>query len=289
MSLYALISWPVSVPRLLLGLLISTAIGYLAYQRHSLSHSGVVGAIITGTLIFGFGGWVAGLTLIAFFVYSSVLSKYKERRKNEVAADKFEKGSRRDIGQALANGGPAALLAVFFFLYRDQIWIFAAFIGAMATSNADTWATELGVLSPHRPRMITSGKVVTPGTSGGITLLGSSAAAMGGLVIGLSVWAFIGGRNLLDSSVNWTSYWWVVPAGLLGGLLGTMFDSFLGATVQAMFTNPETGKETEKRVARNGVKNEFKRGLNFMDNDAVNFLSACMGAGVAAVFYLLIK
>lgn len=288
MALYALVSWPVSLPRLLLGLLISAAIGVFAYQRRSLTLSGALGAIITGTLIFGFGGWVMGLALIAFFVYGTVLSKYKERQKNEVVDEKFDKGSRRDIGQALANGGLAAILAVFFSLNRDQLWLLAAFVGIMATVNADTWATELGVLSRRSPRLITSGKLVPPGTSGGITLLGTTAAALGGLVMGLSIWAFIGVRALFNNNLNWASFWWIVPAGLVGGLVGTMADSLLGATIQAMFTNPETDKETEKRLARNGVKNTFKRGLPFMDNDAVNFLSSFLGAAVAALLYLLI-
>jgi len=288
MALFALVSWNVSLPRLLLGLVISTAIAVFAYQRRSLSFSGGLGAMITGTLIFGFGGWVMGLTLIAFFVYGTVLSKYKERQKNEVAADKFDKGSRRDIGQALANGGFGAILAVFFFLYPAQLWIFAAFVGTMATVNADTWATELGVLSRRPPRLITSGKLVSPGTSGGITLFGSIAAALGGLAIGLSVWLFTAGRALLNNEVNWLAFWWVLPAGLLGGLVGTMIDSLLGATVQAMFTNPETGKETEKRIARNGLKNTFTRGLPFMDNDAVNFLSSISGAAVAVLVFGLL-
>jgi len=56
------------VPRLVAGLIISALIGWLAYQRRSLSRSGVLGAVITGTLIFGFGGLAAGLLLIAFFL-----------------------------------------------------------------------------------------------------------------------------------------------------------------------------------------------------------------------------
>lgn len=288
MALYALISWPVSLPRLLAGLALSTAIGLFAYRRHSLTFSGVLGAIITGSLIFGLGGWVMGLTLIAFFVYGTVLSKYKERQKNEVAADKFDKGSRRDIGQALANGGLGAVLAAFFFLNPSQLWLFAAFVGTMATVNADTWATELGVLSKRPPRMITSGKIVAPGTSGGITLRGTMAAALGALAIGVSVWALLAGKALFNNGFDWLAFWWVLPAGLLGGLLGTMLDSLLGASVQAMFTNPETSKETEKRIARNGVKNVFKRGWPFMDNDAVNFISSGGGAIIAALVFLLL-
>jgi uncharacterized protein (TIGR00297 family) len=283
---YALAFWSVSFVMLLLGLVISTLIGLFAYKRKSLSFSGVLGAIITGTTIFGFGGWIAGLTLIAFFVYSTVLSKFKERTKLEKAGDKFDKGSRRDIGQALANGGLGSILIVLYFVYPPEIWLFAAFVAAMATVNADTWATEIGVLSKAQPRLIINGKTVTPGTSGGITLLGTTATALGGLAIGLTVWLMFGVWAIFERSVDWLGLWWLVPVGIVGGLAGSLFDSFLGATVQAMYTNPETGKETEKKVARNGVKNEFLRGWRFMTNDMVNFLSSIFGAGIGALIAL---
>ncbi|HIC90193.1 MAG TPA: DUF92 domain-containing protein, partial [Anaerolineae bacterium] len=61
---------------LLLGLLLSSGISLVAYWRESLSASGIVGAVLTGTLIFGLGGWLWGWLLIAFFISSSVLSHY---------------------------------------------------------------------------------------------------------------------------------------------------------------------------------------------------------------------
>jgi len=284
--LWALVSWQVNITMLLLGLALSIAIGYVAYSRRSLSFSGVLGAIITGTTIFGFGGWVMGLTLIAFFIYGSILSKYKEREKTNVAQDKFDKGSRRDFGQALANGGVGAVFAVLYFLNPSMTWLFAAFVGTMATVNADTWATEIGVLSKRPPRLVTTGKVVTPGTSGGITLLGTSATLIGGLLIGITVYLLRIIFGLFEGNTsNWQSFW-IILAALAGGFAGSLFDSLLGATVQAMYHNPETGKETEKKIARNGVKNVFERGWRYMDNDMVNFFSSAIGAGVATLAVL---
>jgi uncharacterized membrane protein len=86
--------------RLLTGLVLSALIGLLAYRRGSLARSGVLGAVIVGTAIFGFGGWAWGLLLILFFVTSSLLSHFQERRKERLA-EKFAKGHRRDIWQAL--------------------------------------------------------------------------------------------------------------------------------------------------------------------------------------------
>src|SRR5256885_2440466 len=91
--------------RLLLGLLFSSVRGVVAYRRKSLDKSGVLGAIVCGTSIVGMGGWSWGLSLIYFFVSSSLLSSFRAREKAIVASDKFSKGSRRDLLQAVANGG----------------------------------------------------------------------------------------------------------------------------------------------------------------------------------------
>jgi uncharacterized protein (TIGR00297 family) len=256
-----------------LGLLFSTAIGGLAYWRRSLTVSGWLGAVIVGTLTFGFGGWAWGLTLIAFFVSSSLLSHYKESLKERRAAEKFAKGGRRDLWQALANGGLAALCAVAYAALGQPVALLAAFAGLMATVNADTWATELGVLSPHKPRLITSGKPVEPGTSGGVTVFGTSAAAVGALLIGGVLWALL----LVEGR---PAGWWVIPAALLGGLGGAIIDSLLGATVQAIYAYPD-GRETERRVARDGTRTTYLRGWPWMNNDIVNLLSSVAGALIA--------
>ena len=154
----------------------------------------MVGAIITGTAIFGFGGWTWGLVLIAFFVSSTLLSHFRRADKTAMA-EKFAKGERRDLAQTLANGGFGALLAVAVLLFIDlpgkprlgnplYAYLTLAYFGAIASANADTWATELGVLSRTPPRLITTGKPVAPGTSGGITWYGTVAALAGSAFIG---------------------------------------------------------------------------------------------------------
>lgn len=262
-----------------LGLLFSALIGGLAFWRRSLTASGWLGAVIVGTLTFGFGGWAWGLTLIAFFVSSSQLSHYKEAVKERRAAEKFAKGGRRDLWQVLANGGLAAACAVAYALLGAPALLLAAFAGLMATVTADTWATELGVLSPRPPRSILGGRTVEPGTSGGITMAGTSAAAGGALLIGVLLWLLL----LLEGRPGGP---WLVAAATLGGLGGAMVDSLLGATMQATYAYAD-GRETERRVARDGAPTTFVRGLPWLNNDVVNLLSSIAGAliaiGVAAL------
>jgi uncharacterized protein (TIGR00297 family) len=257
--------------RFLAGLLFSSSIALLAYRSHSLNKSGAVGAIASGTTILGMGGWPWGLSLVYFFVSSSLLSHFRKRDKLRTAADKFSKGSQRDIAQVVANGGGATLMALTYGLTHHPL-LQAGFAGTLATATADTWATELGVLSPSQPRLITTGERVPTGTSGGITLPGTSSAALGGLSLGLIFWAGEGFRKSLAS---------LPLIALVSGLAGSFFDSLLGATVQAMYYCPNCDKETERRTHSCGTKTQPLRGISWINNDMVNFLATLFGGLVA--------
>ncbi len=280
------------VLKLGLGLFLSGGISAVAYRRKALSKSGVLGAMLTGTTIFGWGGWVWGMVLITFFVLSSLLSKYKTGAKHALS-EKFAKGSRRDLGQALANGGAGALLILLHALLFPYPCVLAAFVGAMATVNADTWATELGVLSPFPPRLITTGERVPPGTSGGVSVLGTLATLAGATAMGLAAAFFMtldrtlgGGREGLwgDLRVDLSApQLCLIPVAALGGIAGSLFDSLLGATVQAIYYSPVRHKETEKALDPDGTPNQHIRGWPWLTNDWVNFISSLVGAGVSAI------
>ena len=264
-----------NVVELVVGLIISLTIGIAGYKRGALNPSGVGGALLTGTLMFGLGGWEWGTLLIAFFISSSALSFYHAREK-EGLAEKFAKGHRRDLGQALANGGIATLLAVLSQAYPHALW-FVACAGAMAAVNADTWATELGVLSPRPPRLITTGRKVEVGTSGGVTWLGTGASLGGALFIGL-----LGGLASLILQQGLAAASTLLLAATAGGLAGSLFDSLLGASVQAIYWCDACGKETERRIHRCGQETRQLRGRHWLGNDAVNFIASAAGALAAA-------
>jgi uncharacterized protein (TIGR00297 family) len=266
--------------QLLLGLVLSAVMGGLGYWRQALTTGGVAGAVLVGTLIFGFGGWIWGLLLITFFISSSWLSQYR-RSEKELTAEKFAKGSRRDLGQALANGGLGALLAVAFARLPDPL-LFAAFLGVIATVNADTWATELGILSRVPPRLVTTGKVVTPGTSGGVTRLGIWASVAGALLIGTVATALTQIESLLAGN-SWQLGAISYPLlAIAGGLVGSLFDSLLGATVQRVYLCDRCRIETESPIHRCGQPTRPLRGWGWMNNDVVNFVASLLGGLVAA-------
>lgn len=265
--------------RLLTGLCLSSGISYLAYKKRSLSRSGVAGAIPTGTATVGFGGLPWALTLVFFFISSSFLSHFRTHDKARLAADKFSKGSQRDLGQVFANGGVATLLSISYGLARTpqrRALLEAGYVGALATANADTWATETGVLSTQTPYLITTGKRVEPGISGGITLLGTLASAMGALSTGMVF-------KLLRRSATP-----LMPLlAVCGGLLGSLCDSLLGATLQAMYYCPTCQKETERHIHSCGTTTQPLRGWRWMDNDVVNTLATLCGSVISMLLYAL--
>jgi uncharacterized protein (TIGR00297 family) len=270
-----------------LGVVLSGLIAFAAYWRGSLSRSGVAGALLVGTAIFGFGGLVWGALLVIFFVLSSLLSHYKETAKADLA-EKFDKGHRRDLGQTLANGGAGALLALAYRLHPDPAWL-AAFVGAMATVNADTWATELGVLSRRPPRLITTWQAVERGTSGGVSGLGTLATLAGALTIGLAALGGLALDGLFGGPGLALAGWALLPAALLGGLAGSLFDSLLGATVQAIYYSARRHKETEKRIDPDGTPNTRLRGWRWLNNDGVNFVSSLAGALVGVLAWWILN
>ena len=284
------------MPQFLLGLILGVLIAFLAWKAGSLSNSGAWAAALTGWWIFGLGGVSWAILLLAFFVSSSALSRMFHTRKAAVQ-EKFSKGARRDWEQVLANGGLGIVLVILYALLpatgscftgscltgsslsggRLQAWLWVGYVGMMAAVNADTWATEIGILSAAEPRLITwwknGGQTVDKGTSGGITLLGTLAALAGAGLI-----ALLGA--LLKPPLGSTFVF--LCATTLGGLVGSLFDSFLGATVQAIYYCPVCAKDTE-RTPRHTCGNEtvFLRGWRWMNNDWVNVLCALVGALVA--------
>lgn len=273
-------------PQIALGFVLAGLIAFMAYRRGSLTRSGALGAVLIGTLVFGLGGLPYGLLLIAFFVSSSALSHYKEKRKAALA-EKFSKGHQRDLAQTLANGGAGALCALAL-AFGPAPWAGLAFAAAMATVNADTWATELGVLSRGRPRLITTGREVAAGTSGAISGAGTLAALGGAGLIGLLAGLF---RMLgWDAGAGWgaaLSPLWLTLIVTAAGLLGALFDSWLGATVQAIYFCDACGQETERHPAHTcGAGTRPQRGWPWLDNDWVNFLSSVAGAALAVALVI---
>jgi uncharacterized protein (TIGR00297 family) len=262
--------------QILYGFILASVAAYLAYHAHSLNKSGAFAAAFVGTIIFGIGGWQWAILLLTFFITSSGLSRAFKKRKQSLN-EKFSKGHERDAGQVFGNGGLATLFAALHAFYPESIIPWIGFATSLAAVNADTWATELGVLNPTPPRVITDlRKSVEKGTSGGISLWGTGAALLGSSVIALLA------VLLSPTSPLTTAHWLLIT---VAGLAGSLFDSFLGATVQAMYFCPTDQKETEKHPLHTcGTETVHIRGWEWLNNDWVNFACSAFGTVIALLF-----
>jgi uncharacterized protein (TIGR00297 family) len=243
-----------------------------AYKAHSLTITGAVAAFVVGLAI-DFGFSFNGLILLGiFFISSSIWSKYKSSKK-AILEEKLAKGSTRDWRQVFANGGTAGLIGIIHCFDESSLWI-VAFAVALASANSDTWASEIGSLSRKDPIDIRTFTRIDRGTSGAISLLGSCAALFGSLFIALfSYWLFH--LNLKLTVIIF-----------LFGFFGNVIDTIFGAFYQQKFQCLNCGIVTEKKIHCDRPTIRIK-GLTFVDNDMVNFLSGFIAVLLAIAVILL--
>ncbi|TLS50062.1 DUF92 domain-containing protein [Paenibacillus antri] len=265
-----------------IGLAGSVAIAGAAYAKRSLSGTGFLAAVALGTCMYSLGSAIWFGSLIAFFISSTLWSKWKKRAK-ETAESAYEKSGRRDAGQVFANGGLGLLLCAAHWAWPHPLWWYA-FLGVMASVTADTWATEIGGLSRTPPRSIKTGRRVPPGTSGGVSGLGLAASLAGGLFIGAAAWTLltaIPGQAAPDAvAAPVRLIAWVGVAGL-AGIIGSLTDSWIGAAWQQMYRCAECGREIEqvRHCDKPAVRIRGRAGWN---NDVVNVAGSLAGGLFAA-------
>lgn len=268
--------------QIILGVLLAALVAYAAYRLRSLDRGGALAAFLLGVVVFGLGGLPWAVVLMTFFITSSGLSRVLKHRKQELEQD-FAKGARRDAGQVAANGGLAGLAALASIFWPQSVIPWVLFSAVFAAANADTWATELGVFSRAWPRSIRSWQRVPPGTSGAISPAGSLAAVGGSSLIALAALLFWPFKEtlLLDRVVLG-----LIIAG--AGFIGSLVDSLLGATLQAIYWCPQCAKETEKTPLHTcRTPTTLLRGWKWMNNDVVNFLCTTSAAIIAGLFMIL--
>lgn len=294
----------------------SVTLGFLlaliGYKKKSLDLSGAVSASLVGVLTI-FSGVRYGLTLAFFFFSGSAVTKVQSEVKKQVDEHFKEGGGLRDFVQVMANGLVPTMLAaaslyslggLSFIANTTGAGAFAeaiissggsnssmnnattkaastlavAFLSYFSCCGGDTFASELGVLSKSKPRLITTfcRKEVEPGTNGGVSLLGVVASIFGGLVAA-SGWAL---GAYITSGVR-TEILYALIIGAFGGFFGSFVDSVLGATVQY------SGycRERKKVVSKPGPTVTKISGLEILSNSGVNVLSASLIAVAFGALY----
>ena len=226
-----------------------------------------------------YGGGVQWFVIVAvFFTLGVIFTLYKYGYKRKLGGAQG-KGGARNWPHILANGGLASIVAIFNLMYPSELMA-ALFLGAISTSAADTAATEIGLLSHSRPRLLTDlTKVVQPGTSGGVSPLGFVGAAFASVVIGVMATLL----GILQET------YFVLPTCILGGVVGAVVDSLIGATVQRKGYCVICLKPTEA-LKHCGEPTVPTRGSSLVENNVVNVLSTVAGALASlAIFTALVS
>ncbi len=256
-------------------------ISFFAYKIKVIDKSGILTAIPIGYTILYFGEVSWFFILLLFFIIASVFTKYKYKEKLKLEVSQ-ENDSARNWKSVLANGMPVASLAILYYLFDNSQMFMLSFVGSISFALSDTLATELGLLSKEKPRSILTGKEIEKGESGGITLRGEIAAIISSLAIGGICAIWLSKNEVLQISI-------IILAALVGGVLATNLDSFLGSTIQAKYRCINCKKCLEMKVIHCNRFTIREKGTSFIDNNVVNFLGAIISALISANFAILYK
>jgi uncharacterized protein (TIGR00297 family) len=260
------------------ALLLPLLVAIVAYELSAVSPGGAVAVFFVAFLSYAaFGLWAAGY-VAAILASSNLVTRFKYNQKKASGTAEPGRGGR-DVWRILGGAGTAGLLASFVMggvlpaaLGR------AGFVVALAITNSDTWASELGVLSSGRPRLLSFGlPEADPGISGAVSVFGELASVVGA-AFGISLSLLLG---LLGEAG-------VARIAVLFGfaVIGEHLDSVLGASIQEAYICTKCNRYTDNPVHRCGSTTRLIRGSRIVTNTRINFISSMVGSILTVVFFM---
>ncbi|XP_028602889.2 transmembrane protein 19 isoform X1 [Podarcis muralis] len=270
---------PISPWRWLVSILIPLIIASRGFKKKSLDHSGAIGGLVVG-FILTVANYSFFAAMFMFFITSSKLTKWKGEIKKQIDSE-YKEGGQRTWVQVFCNGGVPAELALLYMIesgpgeipidFSKQYtasWMCLSLLGALACCAGDTWASEIGTAMSTEPRLITTWEKVPVGTNGGITFVGLISSLLGGTSVGVAY--FISQLMFVNDLDISAPQWPIIVFGGMAGLLGSITDSYLGATMQY------SGLDTSTGMVVNHQTKDAKHisGKPILDNNAVNLFSS---------------
>ena len=272
-----------------------------------------------------------GLLLILFYYSSSKLTKVREDVKSKLEESHTEGGQRNWV-QVLSCSFFATLVAIAFYVivgedchvsyngisasdqmsrvtFMDREYTFhrqeaatllwTMYVAHYSCAAADTWASEVGILSKEKPRLITALllREVPHGTNGGVSWLGTIASAAGGSFIGFCFWVLSRVSYFVPpvsahNNIHVGSQYPMIFVGFIAGVVGSIVDSVLGGSLQATYYSNERKCIVKNRrgIVCNGDSCTLDTsvvhvcGFDLLSNEAVNWLSTVITMLLSVLF-----
>ncbi|MHA1905504.1 MAG: DUF92 domain-containing protein [Candidatus Thorarchaeota archaeon] len=271
------------------GLIVMAIVGAVAYKAHFVDVSGLISAFVVGFTVWYTGGVAAFSILLFFFLGAGLATKYKYKakaKKNLAQEGKGKRSWRNVLGSGIIPMFFSVGIYIAGILTTDPFYPFAmfgGFIGAVATTSADTLASEIGVFSSKKPRLITNLRRKVPrGTIGAVSLLGEGVAILAGAIIGglALIFAFL--------TPGWIPIYntgqliMIFPLAVLTAFIGCNLDSLIGAIAQNRFVCEICGAIVDKEFHCE-YETKYVGGFRQFTNTHVNLGSSGMGATLGIV------
>jgi uncharacterized protein (TIGR00297 family) len=197
----------------------NAAVAAAGYLGKTVTLPGAITGFAIGWIVFAGAGWQAWVLLLTAFAIAVVTTKLGGRRK-AVLGIAEERGGRRGAGNAVANTGVAAWMAVIAATSGYREAAIAACVASLVAGASDTVASEIGKAFGRQTWLVTTLGRVPAGTSGAMSAEGTAAGAASALVLA----GLASALHLIPPAL-------AVPIAA-AALLAALVESVLGSTLE---------------------------------------------------------
>lgn len=268
----------------LIGVIFGLIFAVGGYFGKALTVDGALSGFLITTFMLGIGGYVIGIQLLLFFVIGSLATKFVKKIAGKTQAE-FEKGGeQRDAIQAIAKAGLASILSLFYLHSHHEFWLFVI-TGLMSAAIVDTLATEVGIAFKGTPRSVfRPWKLAKRGDAGVISIYGTIGGLFFGSVLTVSVYLVSLVDPVYHNFASSNSMLIILP--LIGGLIGMITDSMIGATIQRRNKCIICGEVVEANTHHEQTTMHC-RGIYWFNNDLTN-ISGTLAGGLSTLLLVLL-
>lgn len=275
----------------------------ISLLKKKLSVGGALSALFIGLMV-SFAGYEYYIIMLSFFVSSTKATDIHKNIKLQLLGETYTKEKKRNAYQVLAKGFfPTIVSLGIAFLYQGKMHLFSPnlqafqkllygmYIGFYVSANADTWASELGINSKGSPILVTTLQKVPKGINGAISLYGTIMSILGGLFISISAITIVIIREGL-SLISGTIVIKIIILGMICGFVGSLIDSFLGATMQISVYDEEKKSVIDSdaldlsKINNNGKYKIY--GRNILNNSSVNFITGVVTSFLSGLLFIIL-